>query len=82
MTIQYISIDISSVPKEFISTVISHYKTAKYNRSLVYYVKDDIYFLSSIPNESVEEATIQLACDTQEEFIQKVQEYKLLKLLG
>lgn len=81
MTIKYISIDIPNVSKEFISTVLSHYKITKYNRSLVYYVENDIYFLSSIPNESVEGDTIQLACDTQEEFIQKIQEYKLLKLL-
>lgn len=82
MTIRYISIDIHKVSKEFLSEKININNLTKAIHALVYGTEDDIYFLSSLSSEQMASVDIEFICNTQEEFIQKINEHKLLKLLG
>lgn len=81
MTIQFISIDTHKVSKEFLTRKIDINKLTKSSRSFVYAIEDDIYFLSPIPTIQMTVSNKEFICKTQEEFIQKVAEYKLMKLL-
>lgn len=82
MTVTYISVDLPNVSTEFLSEVLGPFRVSKPHRALMYSLKDDVYFLSTVPNRQVQEIDIELACDTQDEFIQSIKEQKLLKLLG
>lgn len=84
MTVTYISVDLPNVSTEFLSEVLGPFRINETHRALVYNLKDDVYFLSlsTVPNIQVMEIDIELACDTQDDFIQSVKEHKLLKLLG
>lgn len=82
MTIRYISIDIHKVSKKFLSEKININNLTKAIHALVYGTEDDIYFLSSLSSEQMTSVDIEFICNTQEEFIQKINEHKLLKLLG
>lgn len=81
MTIEFISIDTHRVSKEFLSEKIDINKLTKNTRAIVYAIEDDIYFLSTIPTVHLIGNNRELICNTKEEFIQKVREHKLLKLL-
>lgn len=81
MTIEFISIDTHRVSKEFLSEKIDINKLTKNTRAIVYGIEDDIYFLSTIPTVHLIGSNRELICNTKEEFIQKVREHKLLKLL-
>ena len=82
MTIQFISIDTHKVSKEFLSGKIDINKLTKSTRAFVYGIEDDIYFLSPIPTIQMTASNKEFICKTQEEFIQKVEQIKLLKLLN
>ena len=78
MRLMYISISLELVNSDYLSKVTKP-TTNKLHQSLVYGVDDDIYFLSVAIGKSTERETV---CNSQEEFIQNVEQYKLLKLLN
>ena len=78
MTYDYITIDIKAVTSGYLAKVRSDYEINIKDRTLLYKISDDRYFISLYTTETWDEFT----CKTQEEFEQKVQEYKLLKLLN
>ena len=82
MTIHFISIDTHKVSKEFLSRKIDINILTKSSRSFVYGIEDDIYFLSPIPTIQMKFSNKEFICKTQDEFIQKVEQIKLLKLLN
>ena len=81
MTIHFISIDTHKVSKKFLSEKIDINKLTKSTSSFVYGTEDGIYFLSPIPTVQMGTSDKEFICNTQEEFIQKVEQTKLLKLL-
>ena len=74
----YISISLELVSPDYLSKVTKPINN-KLHQSLVYWVDDDIYFLSGSIGKSTER---KIVCNSQEEFIQKVEQIKLLKLLN
>lgn len=78
MKLMYISISLELVSPDYLSKVTKPTNN-KLNQSLVYGVDDDIYFLSVAIGKSTER---EIVCNSQEEFIQKVEQTKLLKLLN
>ena len=78
MTYDYITIDIKAVTNEYLAKVRPDYEINIKSRTLLYKISNDIYYISLYPTDEWDEFT----CKTQEEFEQKVQEYKLLKLLN
>ena len=81
MTIRYISIDIHKVSKEFLSEKININNLTKAIHALVYGTEDDIYFLSSLSSEQMASVDIEFICNTQEEFIETIEQYKLMRML-
>ena len=77
MTYDYITIDIKAVTNEYLAKVCPDYEIEPKARSLLYKISDDIYHISLYPTEVWQE----LICKTQEEFINKVAEHKLERIL-
>ena len=78
MTIKFISIFISELSSEYITKVLNNYKLKPADVVLVYNVDDDSYFISRI---SPQVWGVEVICSKQDEFIQVVEQHKLLKLL-
>ena len=77
MTFDYITIDIKAVTNAYLAKVRPEYGIEPKDRSLIYSLKDDNYYTSSYPPEVWKE----LICKKQEEFINKVAEHKLERIL-
>lgn len=77
MIFDYITIDIKAVTNEYLAKVRPDYEIEPKARSLLYKISDDIYYISLYPPEVWEELT----CKTQEEFIETIEQYKLMRLL-
>lgn len=78
MKLMYIHISLELVSPDYLSKVTKP-TTSKLHQSLVYGVDGAIYFLSVAIDKSTERGIV---CNSQEEFIQKVEQIKLLKLLN
>ena len=79
MSVKYISINIHSLSSEYLSKVLNNYELELNDVTLVYNIKDDRYFVSKSPPQVWSEEFI---CIKQDEFIQTVEQYRLLKLLN
>ena len=78
MTIKFISIFISELSTEYIAKVLNNYKLKPADVVLVYNVDDDSYFISRAPPQVW---SVEVICSKQDEFIQTIEQHKLLKLL-
>ena len=77
MTYDYITIDIKAVTNEYLAKVRSDYEINTKDRTLLYKISDDRYFISLYTTETWDEFT----CKTQEEFINTIAQHKLESLL-
>ena len=77
MKLMFISVKLELV-NEYYLTKLRKPVTNKLSQSLVYGIDDDVYFISDSVGESTER---EIVCNSQEEFMQKVEQVKLLKLL-
>ena len=77
MTYDYITIDIKAVTNEYLAKVRPDYEIEPKDKSLLYRLEDDIYYISLFPPEEWQE----LICETQEEFINAIAQHKLESLL-
>ena len=74
---EYITIDIKAVTNEHLEKVHPNYGIGPKNRSLIYRLKDDTYYISNYPTE----VWAELTCKTQEEFIETIEQHKLMRML-
>lgn len=79
MSIKYISINIYSLSSDYIAKVLNNYELEPNDITLVYDIVNDRYFVAKSPPQVWSEEFI---CIKQDEFIQTVEQYKLLKLLN
>ena len=79
MSVKYVTVSIYELDTKYLAKVVDTYKASIRNRTLVYSIKHNTYFTSSTPPHTWYENVI---CHTQDEFMQTVEQHKLLKLLG
>ena len=77
MKLKYITIDVTALTDEFIAKLLYGYEVEPEDRTLVYKLSNDDYFISTYTTEQWEHLT----CKTQEEFIETIEQYKLMRLL-
>lgn len=77
MTYDYITIDIKAVTNEYLAKVRPDYEIHKKDRTLLYKISDDRYYISLYSTQIWDELT----CKTQEEFEQRVSEAELERIL-
>ena len=77
MKFNYITVDIMNVTDEYVAKVRPDYEIHKKDRTLLYKISDDIYYISLYSTQIWDELT----CKTQEEFEQRVSEAELERIL-
>ena len=77
MKLKYITIDIRAVTDEFVAKVILNYEIEPEDRSLIYKLSNGDYFISTYTTEQWEHLT----CKTQEQFIETIEQHKLMRML-
>lgn len=78
MTIRFITILVYRLSSEYIAKVTNNHKLEPTDIALVYDVDNDDYFISRAPPQVW---SVEVICSKQDEFIQVVEQHKLLKLL-
>ena len=77
MIYDYIAIDIRAVTNKYLAKVRPDYEIHKKDRTLLYKISDDIYYISLYSTQIWDALT----CETQEEFINTVAQHKLERIL-
>ena len=77
MKLKYITIDVMALTDEFIAKVIPNYEIGPGDRTLIYKLSNGDYLISTYTTEQWGHLT----CKTQEEFIETIEQYKLLRML-
>lgn len=79
MSVKYITVSIYELDTKYLAKVVDGYEPSIEDRALIYSIKRDVYFTSSTPPQKWYEDVV---CHTQDEFIQTIEQYNLLKLLN
>lgn len=77
MKLKYITIDVTALTDEFIAKLLYGYEVEPEDRTLVYKLSNDDYFISTYTTEQWEHLT----CKTQEQFIETIEQHKLMRML-
>lgn len=77
MKLKYITIDVRAVTDEFIAKLLYGYEVEPEDCTLVYKLSNGDYFISTYTTEQWEHLT----CKTQEQFIETIEQHKLMRML-